>query len=97
MTLKDMIRLVTPPLFIQLAKRLRGIRPTDAYGLSADFRSWDEAMAASTGYDNEIMRNNASVTEDRKSTIPLIEMFKANNIIRQPFDLLRSIAEAINI
>jgi len=55
MTLKDMIRLVTPPLFIDLAKRLRGNRPTIAYGLSGDYRSWDEAMAASTGYDSGII------------------------------------------
>ena len=53
MRLKDMIRLVTPPVFIHLAKRLRGNRPTDAYGLSGDYHSWDEAMAASTGYDSE--------------------------------------------
>jgi len=55
MELQDMIRLVTPPLFIHLAKRLRGNRPTDAYGLSGDYRSWDEAMAASLGYDSEII------------------------------------------
>jgi putative methyltransferase (TIGR04325 family) len=55
MTLKDMIRLVTPPVFIHLAKRLRGNRSTGAYGLSGDYRSWDEAKAASTGYDSEII------------------------------------------
>lgn len=55
MTLKDMIRLVTPPVFIHLAKRLRGNGPADAYGLSGDYHSWDEAVAASTGYDSEII------------------------------------------
>lgn len=53
MTLKDMIRLVTPQLFVHLAKRLCGHGPTGAYGLSGDYHSWDEAMAASTGYDSE--------------------------------------------
>lgn len=55
MMLENMIRLVTPPLFIHLAKRLRGNRQNDAYGLSGNYRSWDEAMAASTGYDSEII------------------------------------------
>jgi putative methyltransferase (TIGR04325 family) len=53
MRLNDLIKLVTPPVFMHLAKRLRGNRPTGAYGLSGDFRSWAEAMAASTGYDSE--------------------------------------------
>lgn len=55
MRLKDMIGLVTPPVFTHLAKRLRGNRPMDAYGLSGDYHSWNEAMAASTGYDVEII------------------------------------------
>jgi putative methyltransferase (TIGR04325 family) len=55
MTLKDMIRLITPPVFIHLAKRLCVDRPADNYGLSGDYRSWDEAMVASTGYDNAII------------------------------------------
>lgn len=42
-------------MFIHLAERLRGDRPAYAYGLSGDYRSWDEAMAASTGYDSEII------------------------------------------
>lgn len=53
MTLKDVIGLATPPVFIHLAKRLYGLWSTDAYGLSGDYHSWDEAMAASTGYDDE--------------------------------------------
>lgn len=55
MTLKDMIRLVTPPVFIHLVKWLRGDRPTCDYGLTGDYRSWDEALAASTGYDSDII------------------------------------------
>lgn len=55
MTLKDMIRLLTPPAFIHMARRLRGDLPTGAYGLSGDYRSWDEAMAASSGYDSKII------------------------------------------
>ena len=52
-TLKDMLRLVTPPVFIRLANRLRSNGQTDVYGLSGDYRSWDEALSASTGYDNQ--------------------------------------------
>jgi putative methyltransferase (TIGR04325 family) len=55
MTLKDMIRLVTPPVFVDAARRLRGNAPAVAYGLSGDYRSWGEAMAASTGYDGEVI------------------------------------------
>ena len=55
MTLKDMIRLITPPLFIHMGKRLRGTESTKVYGLSGDYRSWDEAMNASTGYDSGII------------------------------------------
>ena len=55
MILKDMIRLVTPPVFIRLAKRLRCNRPIGSYGLSGDYRSWNEALAVSTGYDSQII------------------------------------------
>jgi hypothetical protein len=56
MMLKEAIKLITPPVFIHLAKRLRGKGLMGAYyGLSGDYRSWDEAMAASTGYDSEII------------------------------------------
>jgi len=54
MTLKEMIRLATPPVFVRLTRRERAIEPpTVAYGLSGDYRSWDEAMAVSSGYDSE--------------------------------------------
>ena len=54
MTLKDIIRLITPPIFIHLTNRLRN-PSDDAYGLSGDYRSWEEAMNASAGYDSEII------------------------------------------
>jgi putative methyltransferase (TIGR04325 family) len=55
MIIKDMIRQVMPPVLINLAKHLRCNRPTNTYGLSGDYRSWDEAMAASRGYDSGII------------------------------------------
>lgn len=60
MMLKDMIRLVTPPVFIHLVKWVRENGPTCPHGLSGDYRSWDEAMAASTGYDSEIILEKTS-------------------------------------
>lgn len=62
MTLKDMLKLVTPPVFIHLMKRPRDNRPTDAYGLSGNYRSWDEAIAASTGYDSEIILEKTRIS-----------------------------------
>lgn len=53
MRLKELIRWVTPPVIFQLAKRLRGKGSLGAYGLWGDYHSWAEALAASTGYDNE--------------------------------------------
>lgn len=55
MIINNMLKLVTPPVFINLAKRLRGNGTTVAYGLSGDYRSWEEAMNASTGYDSGII------------------------------------------
>ena len=55
MKLKDIIRLATPPVLVHLAARLRASEPTVAYGLSGDYRSWREAMAATTGYDAEVI------------------------------------------
>jgi len=52
---KEILRSVIPPVFIHLAKRLRASKRPVAYGLSGDYRSWGEAMAASTGYDSEII------------------------------------------
>ena len=58
MTLKELVKLITPPFLINIAKRIRqssGNRSTDAYGLSGDYHSWNEAMAASAGYDSGII------------------------------------------
>jgi putative methyltransferase (TIGR04325 family) len=53
--LKDVLKLLTPPVFIQLAKRLRSDLPLAVHGLSGDFHSWDEALAVSTGYNSELI------------------------------------------
>lgn len=50
---RETLRSVVPPVFIHLAKRLHGKAPIVAYGLSGNYRSWGEAVAASTGYDDE--------------------------------------------
>lgn len=50
-----MLRLATPPAFVHLAARLRAAEPTVPYGLSGDYRSWGEAMAVSTGYEDEVI------------------------------------------
>ena len=55
MTLKDMIGWVMPPVFLNLAKQLRCNPQTDIYGLSGDYHNWNEAIAASTGYDSGII------------------------------------------
>lgn len=47
--LKDIIRYFVPPVFIDLAKRLFGAR----YGHSGEYRSWHDAVRASSGYDND--------------------------------------------
>lgn len=48
-------------------------------------------------YENEIMRDDVTVSEDYRSTIPLIEMFKINYNLWLQFDILKRIAEANNI
>ena len=55
MKLKDMLRSITPPLFIHLVKQLHSNRSAEAYGLSGDYHSWEAALAASSGYDSEII------------------------------------------
>jgi putative methyltransferase (TIGR04325 family) len=54
-SLKKIIKQMMPPVLLQLVKRLRGNRPSKTYGLSGDYRSWDEAITASTGYASEII------------------------------------------
>jgi len=65
MTLKDMLRRVTPPVFVQIARWVRAHRPAGDLGLSGDYRRWDEAMARCTGYDCRIIleRTIAALTK----------------------------------
>jgi putative methyltransferase (TIGR04325 family) len=49
MTPKEFIKLLAPPLLVQGYRSLRG------NGLSGNYRTWDEAVRASTGYDGEII------------------------------------------
>jgi len=60
--LKDIFRLVAPPFFIHLVKRLSSNSLSASYGLSGDYRSWDEAMAESTGYDSGIILEKTKVS-----------------------------------
>jgi putative methyltransferase (TIGR04325 family) len=50
-TLKNIIHLITPPVLVKLAKLIRG----EEYGLSGNYRNWNEAMAKSAGYDSKII------------------------------------------
>ena len=52
MRLKYIIKLATPPVILSLSNRLLS---NQHYGLTGDYSSWNEAMAASTGYDNKII------------------------------------------
>lgn len=52
-TPKDMIRIFTPPVLVFLFEKLLKNRSTGTCGLSGDYQSWDEAVAASIGYDDE--------------------------------------------
>ena len=44
-----------PPVFSHRAKQLQVDQTTGSYGLSGDYRSWDEARSASSGYDEGII------------------------------------------
>jgi putative methyltransferase (TIGR04325 family) len=56
---KGILRELTPPILGRALRNIRAIlvskRHIDYYGLSGDYRCWDEAMAASTGYGSEII------------------------------------------
>ena len=56
---KGVLRELTPPILGRALRNIRAIlvrkRHIDYYGLSGDYRCWDEAMAASTGYGSEII------------------------------------------
>jgi putative methyltransferase (TIGR04325 family) len=62
MTLKNTLKLVTPPILIRLAKRLSSNRQPDVYGLSGDYQNWDKALAASTGYDSELILEKTRIS-----------------------------------
>jgi len=51
---KDVLELFTPPILLQAYRILLAIMRGGLY-LSGDYSSWDEALAASTGYDSEII------------------------------------------
>lgn len=53
--LTDMLRLLTPPLFVDMTRRLLANRQTVSYGLTGDYPNWNEALKASSGYDSEII------------------------------------------
>lgn len=54
MSISHIVKELTPPVFMHFAKRLCGNGP-GSYGLSGDYHSWAEALAASTGYDSELI------------------------------------------
>jgi len=51
MKLLDFVKIITPPLLINIYQSLR-LRPN---GLHGDLHSWNEASSASTGYDQSII------------------------------------------
>ena len=60
MNVRHLVKLFVPPIFVQgyhalHGKKQKGGPPKDDLYLSGDYHSWDEALAASTGYDSEII------------------------------------------
>jgi putative methyltransferase (TIGR04325 family) len=57
MTPKTFIKLLAPPLLTQAYSFLRSRKgnSVDGLSLSGNYRSWEEAVRASTGYDSEII------------------------------------------
>ena len=51
MTLKELVSLLSPPLLLQVYGRLRPGAPR----LSGEYRSWEEAVSASTGYGDDMI------------------------------------------
>jgi putative methyltransferase (TIGR04325 family) len=50
MKIKEMVRLLTPPIVWQIAKKRFSKR--DAFRLSGNYQSWEQAQADSTGYSS---------------------------------------------
>lgn len=53
--LKEFIKLLVPSLLVQGCHALRGRLGINSYGLSGSYRTWEEAVRNSTGYDSEII------------------------------------------
>lgn len=56
---KSWVKQITPPVVWQLGKKLTS--PVDTYGLSGNYASWGEALAASTGYDSDLILEKTRV------------------------------------
>jgi putative methyltransferase (TIGR04325 family) len=66
MNTRELIKLITPPLLIECYRSLRkGMGKRDLsqedLHLSGDYQSWDEALAASTGYSSELILEKTKV------------------------------------
>jgi len=68
MSLKKIINLFVPPLFLQGYRSLRGVMSEGHYGLSGDYRSWEEAAQSSTGYDSKVIieKTKAAILKVKK-------------------------------
>lgn len=55
MRLKSVIKFITPPAFVRLVNYFYNSKEKEFLWLSGDYQSWNEAVAASTGYDSEII------------------------------------------
>lgn len=55
MPLKEFIKLFAPPLMVQGYYALRGRLRKNSFCLFGNYRTWDEAVRNSTGYDSEII------------------------------------------
>ena len=60
MSVRELVKLLTPPMLVHGYRALRSTREKNSsvqegLHLAGDYSSWAEAMAASTGYDSEII------------------------------------------
>lgn len=53
MTFREFIKQLVPPLVAEAYERLQCYGQKSTYGLSGNYRSWNEAVRDSTGYDSE--------------------------------------------
>jgi putative methyltransferase (TIGR04325 family) len=66
MNTRELVKLLIPPLLVQCYRALRSEVEKDALTqeglhLSGDYPSWDEALAASTGYDSGVILERTKV------------------------------------